>query len=242
MCVTIYDGQKLFIDPCDYIGSMIYLYQDLDPSISWCINQYLEQGDIFVDVGANIGIESIPAAKLVGNTGQIHSFEPNTKINMLLHQSIDANALTNITLNSFAVSDIDGKIFLSVPTSSSGSATVTKTNLDKSQEITAIKLDSYSPLINRRIKLLKIDVEGHELAVLKGASQIFSQKLVDFCLCEIWHSPTTPFEENDSVKFLKSHGYEPFQVRKRFSMFPYIKSLANEKPLFESYDYLFKRI
>ncbi|MFM7408039.1 MAG: hypothetical protein ACKO3K_15645 [Cuspidothrix sp.] len=85
MCVTIYDGQKLFIDPCDYIGSMIYLYQDLDPSISWCLKKCLNEGDIFVDVGANIGIESIPAAKLVGNTGHIHSFEPNTKVNILQH-------------------------------------------------------------------------------------------------------------------------------------------------------------
>ncbi|MFM7408040.1 MAG: FkbM family methyltransferase [Cuspidothrix sp.] len=159
----------------------------------------------------------------------------------VLHQSINTNALTNITLNNCAVSDMDGKIFLSVP-SSTGSATVVKTSSDKSQEITAIKLDSYSPILNRRIKLLKIDVEGHEFSVLKGATQIFSDGLVDFCLCEIWHSSTIPFEENDSVKFFKHYGYEPFQVRKRFSIFPYLKNVSKEKPTFTSYDYLFKKI
>ena len=76
---SLYDGQIIFINPREYIGAMVYLFGDLDPKISWCIKKLLKKGDLFIDIGANCGTETIPASKIVEKDGAVHAFEPNLR-------------------------------------------------------------------------------------------------------------------------------------------------------------------
>lgn len=237
----LYDGQTIYLNPRDYIDAMVYLYGDFDPAISWCLRRLLRAGDVYVDVGANIGTETVPAAKLVGPTGVVHAFEPNAEVLGLLERSLQANGLTNVQAHLRAVSDFDGEIGLSVPESSSGLATASKEVPPGGLTVEAVRLDGFEPLRTRTIRLLKIDVEGHEYPVLKGAERLLAEGRVEHVLIEIWPDEGVTFDEVDVVRFLRSFGYVPAQLHKRWSLFPELRPVEHSRVERSSCDFLFSK-
>ena len=101
--VKIFDGSYLWVDPRDYIGATIFFFRDFDKSISKLLSDLLKKGDVFVDVGASCGIESIPCAKIVGQKGKVFSFEPHEISYNLLSKSLLENKLNNVVTMPFAV-------------------------------------------------------------------------------------------------------------------------------------------
>jgi FkbM family methyltransferase len=116
-----------------------------------------------------------------------------------------------------AVSEKAGTVNLSVPLNNTGSAEIVKEDNGKSFIVESIRIDSLEELIGIPIKLLKIDVEGHEYSVLRGAEKLLRSGTIENILIEIWHTSTEKFMENDSVKLLINNGYIPYQVIKQFS-------------------------
>lgn len=239
--MRLHDGQTVFANPNDYIGSMVYLFRDLDPAISWCLKKILRPGDCFVDVGANIGVETLPAARLVGDGGKVVAFEPNPPVFAMLERSVRANSLDQVRLIAAAVSSIEGALQISVPSDNSGCACVSSGEADGSVEVPAVRLDRHAALVGVDIRLLKIDVEGHELGVLEGAEGILKAGRVGHVLIEIWPSQTVRFSEMPAVRLLRSFGYEPSQLLKRFSIFPHLRRVVGDRVEPASCDFLFSR-
>ena len=155
--VKLKDGQIILVYPLDYTGSMIFLYGDLDPSITWVLRKLIEPGDTVVDVGANVGIVSIQASKLCGHGGRVISFEPNPDVYGLLKQSLMINNIMNVSAYNVALSSDKDTVRLSLPHNKSGSAMIINDKSEKSISIEAERMDSYKELFNGTIKLLKID-------------------------------------------------------------------------------------
>ncbi len=237
--VSLYDGQIIFINPQEYIGAMIYFFGDLDPKISWCIKKILRKGDLFIDVGANCGIETIPASKIVEEDGVVHTFEPNYNCLNMLKKSLHDNHLENVHLHNCAVTDFVGSINLRVPNNNSGSGKVFIDSALSSQVVEAVTLDSVDELRGKNIKLLKIDVEGHEYQVLKGAQRIFKENKPENILIEIWFNPDIPFNELPTTKFLLKHGYKAYQLIRQFGVFPLFKEVIGNNINQSSFDYCF---
>ena len=80
--------------PRDYIGALIFFFRDFDKSISKLLSDLLIKGDVFVDVGASYGIESIPCANCRAK-GKVFSFERKISYNLLC-KSLPENKLDNV--------------------------------------------------------------------------------------------------------------------------------------------------
>ena len=93
---------------------LIY-FDDFEKAEQRFINKFLRPGDIFVDVGANIGLFTLIAAKLVGKRGHVYAFEPSSRIHQRLIDNIKLNNLTNVSCYQLALSDRDGEAILYVP-------------------------------------------------------------------------------------------------------------------------------
>ncbi|MBK9263353.1 MAG: FkbM family methyltransferase [Polyangiaceae bacterium] len=136
----------------------------------------LEPGATFVDVGANVGVYSIAAAHFVGPTGRVVAFEPTEEARSLLEASARRNGFEWLVIRSEALSDHVGRAELffddetelaSLSHSTSGAA--------RSVSVPLNTLDAvHADLGLGRTNLLKIDVEGAEEAVLRGAREFLA--------------------------------------------------------------------
>ncbi len=132
----------------------------------------------FVDVGANIGYYTVLFGKHLRRRGQVFAFEPDHTNFALLQRNAQINWIdkSNIVLERLALSEIPGTARLhrnvEKPANTSLLAPTEEErafNAFEVYDVPTTSLDEYFRTRNEGIDLIKIDVEGHELAVLKGA-------------------------------------------------------------------------
>jgi FkbM family methyltransferase len=185
----------------------------------------LRPGDVVIDVGANIGLFTLVAAKAVGAGGSVHAFEPVPGNCERLEENLKLNGFTNVTLNRSAVRDRPGTVALSIDAdmaSTSGSSTssfFTVSQLaDPVREVTAPAetIDDYvsGHLAGKSVRLVKIDVEGSEPAVLVGMSEVLKAHLVDVVMLEVsvYGLKRSGSRIYDIVEPLQSGGYELYRL------------------------------
>lgn len=151
-----------------------------EQSIADAMRSMLSPGDVFIDAGANIGIYTVLASRLVGSAGLVICIEmmPDTADRLELH--IRMNGLQNVKVFRRALSDVSGQMVrASVQEGKYGQATIAadseRFGLGRAIDVETITLDDVTRDIDR-IRLMKIDVEGAELTALRGAAQLL-QKL-----------------------------------------------------------------
>ncbi len=142
------------------------------------LNAVLRPGDVAVDVGAHRGVFTDRMARLVGPTGHVHAFEPNPESWRTL-SAVRGDA-SNITLHPIGLSDRAGTATLFRPRPKGvridAMSSLSKHGDDPSLgfdpvDVRLDRLDAALAGEPRRIALLKVDVEGHELAVFQGADE-----------------------------------------------------------------------
>jgi FkbM family methyltransferase len=187
--------------------------------IIW-LKQWLKAGDTFWDIGANWGFISLPAAQIVGTSGQVFAVEPSPSNLAWLKRHIILNQCENIlTVVEAAVCEQNGGSVsfsllndgLSPSNSLMFSGSVNEDCPQVSQEISvpAISLDSLLAEQGKSPKLVKIDVEGAELKVLKGATQLLNSEespIIILAVHPFWHA--TPEDCQAIVNILKKVGYQ----------------------------------
>jgi FkbM family methyltransferase len=181
----------------------------------------IQPGMVVFDIGANVGVYTFSAARRVGSTGRVFAIEPFSKCVERLQATCTLNHLSQVTIYRGAASDHEGYLYLSLDIASELNEVVTDTSHLKDsgryEETPCFSLDSLYKLEQlERVDFLKIDAEGHELAVIKGARKILEQ-----------HSPTILYEnivgEQASnlpvAEYLQSIGYQLFRFE------PFLKRL-----------------
>ncbi len=151
---------------------------DLEDSLCRAVANIMKDGEVFWDVGASVGMVTAAIAKTFPKT-RIFAFEPNP----FLFQSLEAlfDGRTNIRIFPFALSNQDGNVLLTIPKAKSVGASIR--GLDYVLQTSSLTLDDVVQVEARAVKgdslidgelrlpaphVLKIDVEGYEVAVLKG--------------------------------------------------------------------------
>jgi FkbM family methyltransferase len=172
-------GGDLRVSLDDYVGRAVFFFGDLDPKITWIIERLVRPGDWVLDVGANIGLLTLWMSKLVGPHGRVHAFEPNPVLCRFLENTFTHNQVLNVKLHSIGLGASEGQMDLHVPRGNFGGASLVRRTGDAAEVYTVPvrKLDDVllqEPV--SRIALIKLDVEGFELEVLRGARQVV-QKL-----------------------------------------------------------------
>ena len=143
------------------------------------IQKFLKPGDVYVDVGANIGMHILAAARTMQGQGKIIAFEPFEPTKRMLEKTVWMNGFSDITeIHQAAVSNVSGRQNLYLGATSGHHSLF---NLDTSEDISKkpvevplVRMDEIIPS-DQKINLLKIDAEGAELEVIEsGASLIMS--------------------------------------------------------------------
>lgn len=136
----------------------------------------LRPGDVLYDVGAHHGLMSVIGSLAVGPIGRVVSFEPNPTAREHLHEHLRLNGCANVTVEPLAVYDRAGSFDFYVQTGNvSWNSSLVRDFADPKGTIAPIKvptvtLDSYVASAKLVPNLVKIDVEGSELSILKGAT------------------------------------------------------------------------
>ena len=151
---------------------------ELEPGTRLLIQCFLKPGDVFIDVGANLGMHTLAAAHAMRGRGRIIAFEPFETTQRLLAKSIWMNGFSELVeIHQAAVSNHDGHQMLFLgPTSGHNSLynlAPASTQSPQSVEVPLVRLDSVVPP-DTHIDLIKIDVEGAELEVLESAKAIIA--------------------------------------------------------------------
>jgi FkbM family methyltransferase len=199
------------------------VFDTYEPEVLHCIKLILKRGDIFVDVGANIGYFTAWGAALVGKEGQVHSFEPSPLIFNYLQQLSLRNPDYKIIVNPYAVGDKTGIFEMDYTDPLSGNNTFVPQFLEEhhikktgSIKVSMIRLDEYIKSHNlNNIALIKIDVEGYEFPVLIGMEGYFkSSSNRPIIICEI-HPDAYPLQGytlSQFMEYMKKYGYEAYDI------------------------------
>jgi FkbM family methyltransferase len=176
-----------------------------------------KQGDIVVDIGAHIGRYTIIGSKRVGTQGKVVAIEAHPGNFEMLNRNIKLNQLTNVIPLNYAAYSKETKIRLYVPDEESG-YTIYHTLMERTGknfvEVNANTLDyllQLNQIRQEQVKWIKIDVEGAELDVLKGSTNVLSKSKDIALLIEV-HGPANyrPVVEflnlyDFKIEFEKSH-------------------------------------
>ncbi len=179
---TLWNDRKILLN-YDSFQSMWIMYNYY---VDWeefnLISRFLQPGDQVFDVGANMGFYTIWMSKFVGD-GKIHSFEPDSKNYERLQKNILLNNLSVIA-NKKAASDIDGRLGFTIELD--GENHIAELGSKNAVMIQSKRIDTYAAEENiTSIAYMKIDVEGFEYAVLKGAEALLLKKGIDIIQLEI---------------------------------------------------------
>lgn len=193
---------------------------------------YLQPGMVAFDVGANIGEISLLFSRFVGANGQVHSFECTSDTFSRLQEIISTARRNFITLNNACLSDKEGTVPFHVYDDEHAAwNTMADRPLEnyginikpvRTEELAATTIDSYCASRSiPRIDLLKVDVEGAEYQVIKGASRMMKEKRIG---CLIFEFGQTTFDMGNTPEMLKEliagHGYRIRNLIKGDPVFP----------------------
>ncbi|HET7541842.1 MAG TPA: FkbM family methyltransferase [Polyangiaceae bacterium] len=196
----------LEVAPGDVIGKPIALFGVYEFAVSHLVRQYLAPGDVFVDVGANIGYYSVVAGAAVGPSGAVYAFEPSERIRARLERNVELNEMHQIHVRSEAVSCTSGVVrFVETQdVENDGLGYIQTSEQNVGVEVRSVSLDDVPEFSVRTPTLIKVDVEGGEPDVFRGAR----------ALLERADAPSIIFESFHIVRdaaILRDHGYQVLQ-------------------------------
>lgn len=153
----------------EWIGQHIYMTGGFEKEVAEIIYNRLKPGDVFVDIGANMGFFSLLASKMVGPSGHIYAFEPSPETSRIFANNVKINGLKNIDARQFALSQSSGKVrFYEGPERNKGLSSFRKVEDASSCYYVETHAFDQLDLKKEKIKIVKIDVEGAEELVLDG--------------------------------------------------------------------------
>ena len=159
----------------DHVGRSVELWgryeRDELALLMQCLEGLVDRGGVAVDVGANVGNHALFFA---AHFAEVLAFEPHPRTHALL--ALNASLRSNVRCFPFALSDRVGTAMLATPPGNAGMASIEQADGAADSrgavEVPLRRLDDLAELAGRRVALLKIDVEGHEAAVIRGAQAV----------------------------------------------------------------------
>jgi FkbM family methyltransferase len=164
-------GFKIQIDPTfdKNIENVIYQRGVYELGTVSVLQQFLNKGDVFVDVGANIGFLSLVGCSTVESAGKVYAFEPVPNTFNILKINKELNGFNQLVLNQFALGNETKTVEIFNEKENRGGASILNHINSEGIKIDVKRLDELN--IKEKINTIKIDVEGFEFEVLKGAEK-----------------------------------------------------------------------
>jgi FkbM family methyltransferase len=181
--------------------------------------KFIKEGDLTIDIGANIGHTSVPMSIACGKTGLTLSFDPNPFVFKVLEENAKLNTqLSNIQPFNFAITDFDDEFYYTSSEASFNNGGISKEKTEKhgryvlEKKIKGINLEAflkknYAEKL-ARLSFIKIDTEGYDKEIIKSIKNILVEfRPVVVSECFFKSSPADRFEH---FEVLNSIGYSLF--------------------------------
>jgi len=147
----------------------------LEPGTTEIIVALLREGDTAIDVGANVGLTVLPAARRVGPTGQVIAIEPGSRVAGVLRQTLELNFLADrVSLHHCAAGEAEGTASLNIGPILGHSSLLDLPHSQRRETVEVRTVDSLVPQ-GTRIRLAKVDVEGFEPHVWRGMRRVIAE-------------------------------------------------------------------
>lgn len=206
-------GIKFELNTSDFVDKYLFVTGEYEPDVTDFILNNLKKGDVFMDIGANIGYFSILASKRVGNSGEIYAYEPNPVTLNRLKRNISINQIENIYVKPFAVSNSRESINFYIPKfKNSGMSSLRGIENSKVVKVNTIILDDRLNQLPK-IKLIKLDIEGAEHLAISGMVKLLRRDK-PMLLLELTDEFLKEFDSSafKLLQFLSSFGYRIFNI------------------------------
>jgi FkbM family methyltransferase len=185
---------------------------------------FLAAGDVFVDAGANIGLHTLAAARVVGESGHVYAFEAHPRTFAYLQENVRLNNAANVNAFGCALGDHQAEVGM--------------TDLIHTDDQNFVLLDGSGVRVPlRRLDdlipegvspaLLKVDVEGFELPVLRGAATVLGS--TECVQVEVWDRMSLRYGNRlqDTLDFLRASGFSIFRLNAAHTLFATVTSDAS---------------
>ena len=212
--VTLPWGVTVRVSPGENVGSDIFYFGIFDRIVPETIYRLTDEGELAVEAGANIGQNCSLLAYRTGCGGRVMAFEPHPEIFEELKSNVNQwpeRIRRNVQLENVALGEIAGEAWLAEGSgfdTNRGAASISNdsTAAGRRHKVALNKLDQYLPA-PAKVGVCKIDVEGHEHAVLKGAQHTLERGGIRDIIFEDFNPKPSPVTE-----FLTQYGFTIFEL------------------------------
>lgn len=195
---------------------MIIKFWEREPTITNLIFKYLKSWETFLDIGANIGYDTLLACKIVGKKGNVFAIEPNSKIFTELEKNVKLNKkilpIENITLFKVGAGKEKSNFESHYDVLNPWASSLLETSENKSftkETIEVVRLDNL--LGNKKVDFVKMDIEGFEREAIQGMEKIL--KHVKYMIFE--YSPGMKVYNYNILDHLMKWGFALYHIKEK---------------------------
>jgi FkbM family methyltransferase len=203
----------------DSVGRILTVVGTIEAEERSFVRQSLQPGEIFFDIGANLGLFTLTAARRVGPAGHVFAFEPSQREARYLQRNLELNRLTNVTIVTQAVSDQIGSARFAIAADGGNNSLMKNAHpqqqIQEWQDVEITTLDAFiAAHAVPQVNLMKIDVEGGEVNVLRGAAQLLNGPQPPTILCEFCDVTAAGFNSSGRALYdtFTEFGYQLFKL------------------------------
>lgn len=208
-------GADIMADPRQPLGASIRSTGVYDLAVSETLARLISPGDTVIDAGANIGYMTVLAAAAAGPSGKVISFEPHPEMYRLLMANVERSTsrhlIAPVEAHNEAVGATEGIAELVLPggmSENEGLAYLAPTGAVPEEVSISVPVTTLDAVLGKRsIAVMKLDVEGHELSVLRGAGRSLEAGRIRHIVFEDHEG-----RESEAAALLVSMGYTLFSV------------------------------
>lgn len=250
-------GATMAVDTQDLIQRYVYMFGLWEPHMTHWLQRRLRPGDTYVDIGANVGYFSLLAAQLVGEKGRVVAIEASPTYHAQIRRHADLNGRTNIRTLHTAVADARRTVTLILASSQNmGAASIVPYDgpAEVTHEVEAHPLpDLLDADETATARVIKIDVEGAEGAVIRGLAPLLDKLRPDAELTvEVTPARMEALGESPDalLKTMRQHGFHPYRLPNSYDPASYPAALHGAPavpvrwrgPVTEESDLVFSRV
>jgi len=211
-------GQHITAPNClEPIAFNLLISGEYEPEVLEVLERRVQPGDTVLDVGANLGAFTLPLARRVGSAGQVFAIEASPAVFPYLERNLATNQAANVRAAHAAAADRAGQVtFFDAPAHQFGMSGLGNLAGSTAHAVAAVTVDE---LLTRagvtRVAAMKVDVEGFEVLVFKGARRLLESGALDFIAFEFldWAEKRVPgHRPGDAQRFLLEMGFTLWEL------------------------------
>lgn len=186
-----------------------------EPFETTLIMNEVKEGEVVLDIGANIGYYTLILSKLVGEGGKVFAFEPDPDNFALLKKNVTVNGLRNVILVKKAISNKSGTLRLYLSEENKGDHRIYDScDGRRSVPIHCIRLDDYFRDYTGQIDFIKMDIQGAEAGAIQGMSSLLEKNSRLRILTEFWPGGLKQFGigSEEYLALLAKYGFRFYRI------------------------------